>query len=437
MSVLWNVLIVLLLIVLNGFFAMSELAIVSSRRGRLKQMSDEGVRGAKIALKLSEDPGSFLSTVQIGITAIGVLAGAFSGATIADEITPYVARIPGLADAAQTLSFTGVVIVITCLSLVVGELVPKQIAINDAERTAARVARPMAVLARVGAPAVWFLRRTSNLLIRMMGLPLTRQVTVTEEEVKSLVAEATEAGVVQVAERDMIDGVLRLADRPARSIMTPRVDVIWLDPSDPPEEIRRQITESGRSRFPVSRNDVEEIEGVVYAKDLLDRMLQGMPLDLTASLRPPLYVHDGTPVLKLLELFRSSGTHMALVVDEYGSFQGIVTPTDILESIAGEFPSEEEEGEESAVRRDDGSWLLDGRIPIDQVERLLERRDLNPDDEDFHTLAGFVLWQLGHVPSVGESFVWHDLRFEVVDMDARRIDRLLVSPIDTAASGAA
>jgi putative hemolysin len=264
--------------------------------------------------------------------------------------------------------------------------------------------------------------------LRILGLPRARQVTITDEEVRTLVTEGAAAGVFEVAERDMIDGVMRLADRSVRSIITPRVDVVWLDLSDSPEDIRRTIVESGRSRFPVSRDGIDAIEGIVHAKDLLDRMLSGQPFDLAACMRKPLFVHEGTSVLKLLDLFRSSVVHMALVVDEYGSFEGIVTTTDILAAIAGEFPEDEGDAESTVVRRDDGSWLIDGGIDIDQLERLLNRRDLKSND-DYHTLAGFLLWGLGHLPEVGERFDWKNLRFEVVDMDGRRIDRVLISRI--------
>jgi putative hemolysin len=244
--------------------------------------------------------------------------------------------------------------------------------------------------------------------------------------VRTLVTEGAAAGVFEVAERDMIDGVMRLADRSVRSIITPRVDVVWLDLSHSQEDIRRTIVESGRSRFPVSRDGVDAIEGIVHAKDLLDRILSGQPFELAACMRKPLFVHEGTSVLKLLDLFRSSVVHMALVVDEYGSFEGIVTTTDILAAIAGEFPEDEGDAASTVVRRDDGSWLIDGGIDIDQLERLLNRRDLKS-NEDYHTLAGFLLWEFGHLPEVGERFDWKNLRFEVVDMDGRRIDRVLIS----------
>jgi putative hemolysin len=426
--VLFEIVIIFLLVLLNGFFAMSELAVVSSRKGRLKQMANEGSRGARAAITLVEDPGRFLPTVQIGITLIGVLAGAFSGATLAQEIEGWLADMPVLGRFAKGLGIAIVVIGITYLSLIFGELVPKRIALSDAEQVATLVSRAMVLLSRLAAPAVWFLRYSSDAVLRMLGLPTTRQVTITDEEVRALVAEGAAEGVFEPAERDMIEGVMRLADRPVRSIMTPRLDVVWLDLSDSEEDIRKSIIESVRSRFPVGRGEIDAVEGVVHAKDLLDRMMAGQPFDLTACILQPLFIHEGTPVLKLLEIFRSSTIHMALVVDEYGSFEGIVTPADILAAIAGEFLEDEAGAGSAAVRRDDGSWLIDGGTDIDQLERYLDRRDLKSND-DYHTLAGFVLWELGHLPKVGERFDWKNLRFEVVDMDGRRIDRVLISQL--------
>jgi len=427
-NVLIELLVIFILVLMNGFFAMSEMALVSSRPARLRQLAEEGSAGARAALNLAEDPGRFLPAVQIGITLIGVLAGAFSGATLAGKLAAWMRSLPALAPFADSLAIALVVLGITFLSLIVGELVPKRVALNDAERVASAVARPMILVTRLSSPLVWLLRISSEAVLRILGVPSSRQVTVTEEEVKAMVAEGAEAGVFHASERDMIDAVLRLADRPVRSIMTPRVDVEWLDPADSDEEIRRTIVDSGCSRFPVARDDIEKIEGVVHAKDLLDRALRGEPLDLVAAARQPLFVHEGTPVLKLIEMFRASPVHMALVVDEYGSFEGVVTSTDILTAIAGEFPEDEAEVEPMAVRRDDGSWLMDGRIGIDQVERLLGRRGLKTEG-DYHTLAGFVLWELGRLPHIGEHLDSNGLRFEVVDMDGRRIDRVMIGPV--------
>jgi putative hemolysin len=426
-TVVFELLVILLLVLLNGFFALSEIAIVSSRRPRLRQMAEEGHKGAKSAALLAEDPGNFLSTVQVGITLIGILAGAYSGATLAGQLDDWLATLPYVGDAADSVAIAIVVVGVTYLSLIVGELVPKRIALNNPERIAAAVARPMMLLAKLGAPAVWFLRISTEAVLRLAGLPIQRQVTVTAEEVKAMVAEGTEAGVFVEAERDMIDGVMRLADRPARAIMTPRINIVWLDPTDPPEEIRQKIEAGGHSRYPVGRS-IDAIEGVVHTKDILDRLLRGDGIDLVACMQTPLSVHESTPILRLIELFRQAPIHMAFVVDEYGTIEGIVTVADVLAAIAGEFAEGEAADEEPRiVRREDGSWLFDGMVGIEEVERLLGCSGMREEDDDFHTLAGFVLYQLGHVPRTGEHFRWRDLRFEVVDMDGRRIDKILIA----------
>lgn len=425
---IWELFIVACLILLNGFFALSELALVSARRARLQNLAGKGSRGAKVALDLTDDPTGFLSTVQFGITLIGILVGAYSGATLAEPLAAGLAGFPWLAGSAYSVALGVVVIVLTYLSLIVGELVPKRIALANAEGIAASVARPMAALARLASPFVWLMRLSTDAVLGLLRVRRTPLTTVTEEEVKTMIAEGAEAGVFHVAEREMIERVLRLADRSVRTVMTPRFDVVWLDPTDPPEEIRRRMSDSGHSRFPVARESVDEFEGVVHAKDLLDRLMRNQPFDLIACLYQPLVVHEGTPVLRLLEMFRQSAVHMAIVVDEYGGFEGVATPTDILGAIAGELPEEEATEEPDAVQREDGSWLLAGMIPIDEVERLLGRTGMQS-DEDYHTLAGFLLWQLGRVPTIGEQLDWEGLRFEIVDMDGRRIDRVLISDV--------
>ncbi len=425
----WDILVIVLLILLNGFFAMSELAVLSSRRARLEQMADENVRGARAALRLLEDPTRFLSTAQAGITLIGVFAGAYSGATLAGPLSEL---LSAFGDYAYSAALTIVVFGITYLSLLVGELVPKRIAFNNPERVASAVAPFMARLSVVGGPIVFFLRASTNALVRLLRIPDKPESSVTEEEVKRLIAEGAQTGVFHIAERDMINGVLRLADRSVKSVMTPRVDVVWLDLDDPPETIQREIAESEHSRYPAGRKALDELEGIVHTKHLLDQAARTGHFDITASLSEPLIVHEATPVLRLLEMFRENPVHMAVVVDEYGGLEGIVTPTDILTAIAGDLPEDIADLEaDEAVRRDDGSWLMDGMIGIDEAERFLERKDMRG-DEDFETLAGFVLARLGHIPQTGEHFEWNGLRFEVVDMDGRRIDRMLVAPIVSA-----
>ena len=420
----WELLVIAFLIVLNGFFAMSELAVMSSRRARLEHMAERHMRGARAALQLLEDPTRFLSTVQVGITLVGVFAGAFSGATLAEPLSRALDGV--LGSSAYPVALAAVVVGITYLSLVIGELVPKRIAIQNPERVAALVAPFMAGLSVAGAPVVWLLGISTEALVRLLRIPESREHPVTEDEVKRMIAEGTRTGVFHAAERDMIEGVLRLADRSVRSVMTPRVEVDWIDLDDPPETIREEIAQSGHSRYPAGRKGLDEIEGIVHTKHLLDQMARTGRFDVTSSLRQPLIVHEATPVLRMLEIFRENPVHMAVVVDEYGGVEGIVTPTDILIAIAGELPEDLTELEqEAAVRRDDGSLLMDGMIGIHEAERLLERKDMRG-DEDFETLAGFVLHHLGHIPQTGERFDWDGLRFEIVDMDGRRIDRVLV-----------
>lgn len=434
----WDILVIVLLIVLNGFFAMSELAVVSSRRARLEHMAEEDVRGARAALRLLEDPTRFLSTVQAGITLIGVFAGAYSGATLAGPLSE---ALPlSLGDYAYPVALAIVVVGITYFSLLVGELVPKRIAFNNPERVAAMVAPPMSWLSVAGAPIVYVLRASTDAAVKLLRIPDRPETSVTEEEVKLMIAEGARAGVFHVAERDMIDGVLRLADRSVRSVMTPRVEVIWLDLDDPPERLRREIAESEHSRYPAGRRGLDELSGIVHTKHLLDQLARTGQFDVAGSLRQPLIVHEATPVLRLLEMFRENPIHMAVVVDEYGVVEGIVTPTDILTAIAGDLPEDTADlEEEAAVRREDGSWLMDGMIGIHEAERLLERKDMRG-DEDFETLAGFVLARLARIPQTGDYFDWDGLKFEIVDMDGRRIDRILVTsmaPADAAAAGAA
>ena len=424
----WDLVVIAFLIILNGFFAMSELAVMSSRRARLEHMAGENVRGARAALRLLDEPTRFLSTVQVGITLVGVFAGAYSGATLAEPLSR---TLPAaLNPYAYPVAIAIVVVGISYLSLVIGELVPKRIAFNNPERMAVAVAPFMSRLSVAGAPIVWLLRVSTDALVRLLRIPDKPESSVTEEEVKLLIAEGAKTGVFHTAERDMIDGVLRLADRSVRSVMTPRTEVMWIDLDDPVEVIRREIAESGHSRYPAGRKGLDDLEGIVHTKHLFDQVARTGSFDINASLKSPLVVHEATHVLKLLEMFRENPVHMAVVVDEYGVLEGIVTPTDILTAIAGELPEDVADIDEpSAVRRDDGSWLIDGMLGIHEAERLLERKDMRG-DEDFETLAGFVLSRLGRIPQIGDHFEWDGLRFEIVDMDGRRIDRVLVTAME-------
>lgn len=419
---------ILLLILLNGFFAMAELAVVSAKRARLEVMEDAGNASAGLARTLAEEPERFLPTVQIGITLIGVLAGALSGATIADKLAAWIAGIPTLAPAANGLSIAIVVVIVTYLSLVLGELVPKRLALRRPEPIAAFVARPLDLLSRIGAPIVFLLRVSTEAVLRLVGAHREADPGVTEAEIRTIIEEGAERGVIEEEEREMISGVMRLADRPARALMTHRTDIVWLNIDDDPKVNLRKIVESGRSRFPVCRGSIDDVMGIVQAKDLLDWALADKAFDLRAVVKEASVIPEGADAFQVLDLLKRSPIHMALVVDEYGSLLGVVTATDVLETIVGELAGPEGPAEPEVVTREDGTWLVDGALNVDRLAELL---DLGgpPEAGEFHTVAGFVLWRLGHIPETGESFEWNGFRFEVVDMDGRRIDKVLVSPV--------
>lgn len=433
---LGELLIIALLVGLNGFFAMSELALVSSRRARLQTMADEGSRGAMRALRLLEQPTNLLSTVQIGITLIGIFAGAYGGATLAEPLAAILQQYPLFAEHAQGIAFGGVVVLITYFSLIIGELVPKRIALNHAERIASFVALPMQILARVGAPLVWLLRISTELVLRLLGVKPKPDSTVTEEEVKSMIAEGTQSGVFEPAERDLLESVLRMTDRSVRSIMIPRPDVMWLDVNDPASVILDEIKQGGHSRYPVCRGGVDDILGVVSARDLLEQQRRDGRIDLEAACQTPVFINETMPVWTVLERFQSANLHLAIVLDEHGSFEGIVTPLDILDALAGALPEGRADEEPDFTKRSDGSWLVDGRAAIDTIERHFSLPGMSKQG-DFATLAGFVLQQLGRLPEEGENFEWQGWRFEVIDLDGRRIDKVLMQKLsdDLDASG--
>lgn len=422
------VLILMALVLVNGLFAMAELAVFTSRQTRLREQAQAGSRGARAALRLLDDPTRFLSTVQFYITLIGVLAGVYSGVQFAEPLAAWLAQLEPLIPLAEyldTASYGIVVVGVTFLSLVIGELVPKRWALTNPEAIAATLARPMEILAIASKPFVWVLRGSTELVARMLGLRRSTNRGVSEEEIRSLIAEATHTGVFHVAEHQMIEGVLRLPDRTVRSIMIPRGDVVWLDAADSRETVWNTVRTSGHSRYPVCRGQLDELLGIVLTGELAEWLGDPESGELATRVRAPLVVHESTRILRLLELFRESKMHFAVIVDEHGSIEGVVTPVDILTAIAGELPEAQSEETPEAVMRDDQSWLMDGRMPIDDVERLLGAGNMRSGD-DYTTLAGFVLAQLGHLPAAGEHFRWRGLRFEVVDMDGRRIDKLLV-----------
>lgn len=423
-----EILIVLALILINGFFAMSELALVSSRPAELRRRADKGSRGARLALEMLQDPSSLLSTVQVGITLVGIVAGAYSGATLGAHVAEWLTEIaPMLAEWAHEIAMTVVVGLITYLSLVIGELVPKRLAMHHAEAIAVRVAPFMRRVAKAGGPLVALLRISTNFLLRLLGQKPYSTKQVTEEELRAVIAEGALAGIIEPAEKEMLDRVMRLADRPVGSIMTPRPDVVWLDADEPLESWRRRMAEEPHSRFPVARGSLDDMIGVLDTRRVLDKLLAGEAFDPLAAVVPAPVVHEGIRAPRILELFKQTGAPMLVVLDEYGGFEGIVTMTDFLEAVAGELPGAGGDEEPAAVRRDDGSWLLDGMIAVEEAESMLGLSGMG-EEGDFHTLAGFVLSQLAHLPQIGERFLWNGWRFEVVDMDGRRIDRVLAIP---------
>jgi putative hemolysin len=421
-------LILLALIALNGLFAMAEIAVVSSRRVRLEQLAAEGRRGARAALRLLDEPTRFLSVVQVGITLIGVLAGVYSGATFAGPLGEWLARWPLIAPWAGIGAYVVVVVGVTYLSIVIGELVPKRWALGHPERIAELLAPLLEAVAWLAAPLVWLLQGSTDLLVRLTGLARAARSAVTEDDIRALIAEGTREGVFEQEEHRMIEGVLRLADRNLRSVMVPRGELSWLEIEDSPEALWQAVQASGHSRYLVCRGELDELVGVLHTVDLLDWLHSEQRGELAQRVTAPFIVPETTTILRLLELFREAAVHLAVVVDEHGSIEGIVTPTDVLGAIAGELPESAGLDRPEAVQREDASWLLDGRLGIHEVERLLERRDLASGD-DYTTVAGFVLAQLGRLPATAESFIWKDLRFEVVDMDGQRIDKLLVQQV--------
>jgi len=435
MQLALEIAVIVLLVVLNGAFAMSELAVVSARRARLLALEDRGSAGATAALALAEDPQRFLPTVQVGITLVGILAGVFGGARLAGPLGRLLAEVPGLATVASELAFALVVIAITYLNLILGELVPKQVALRDPERIAVLVARPLSVLARVGAPAVWLLGWSTGLILRLLGAHRPVDQAVTEEEVKAVVAEGEETGALEREERHMIERVLRLADKPVRALMTPRNDVAWLDRAAPPEALAEALKASDVNRLVVADGRIDNVVGVVAAKDLLDQALEGAPLSLQRALRQPIVLPDNLPALDALERLRQDPLGLALVLDEYGSFEGVVTASDLLEAIVGELgPPGRPEEPGRAVERSDGSLLLDGMMPSDELRAQLELPPL-PSAGTYHTVAGLMLALLQRVPREGDRIVWSGWRFEIVDMDGRRVDKVLARREEAAGAG--
>ena len=425
MAIAAEILFILLLILLNGAFSLSELALVSANRARLAVLERKGVPGAARARVLSEDPQRFLPTVQVGITVVAILSGVFGGANLAGHLTPLLAGLPLVGAFAGSLALAITVVLITFFTLVLGELVPKQLALRRPERVAAYVARPLAIAARVVAPFVWVLGKSSALVMYLIGAHAEDAQTVTEEELKALLAEGEETGVLESEERDMIMRVLRLADKPVRAIMTPRTELAWIDRTDPPKEIAAALKSAPHSRFVVCDGSIDNVVGIVQAKDLLDRLLGGGELSIGAALRQPIIVPDTVTALDALERLKSDPMGLALVMDEYGSFEGLVTAADMLEAIVGD-PTDAATQPVDGGAEGETTLVMDGMMPVDELKARLMLPDL-PAEGSYHTLAGLVLALLRRVPRTGDRIVFAGWRFEVLAMDGRRVDKVQAS----------
>jgi putative hemolysin len=424
-NVTFQIAVILLLVLVNGFFALAEIAVVSARRVRLQQMAGTGNRGAEAALALAKSPQRFLSTVQVGITLVGIFAGAYGGARLAEPLAAFLRQLSWLAPYASGISLFVVVGLITFLSVVIGELVPKRIALGSAESIAARVARPMQALSRLAAPLVRLLSLATEGMLRLLGVQASSEAEVSEEEIRVLVEQSARAGIIEDAEREMVESVFRLNDRPLEAMMTPRPEIVWLDMNAPAAENRRKIEEGPFSRYPVCDGSLDNVLGVVRAKDLLGACLEGRPFDLRAAMLEPLYFPGSMRTLRALEPFKQSGHHMALVVDEYGGIDGLVTLINILEAIVGDIPTEEEMEAPPVVQRDDGSWLVDGLLTLDEFEALFPIRSF-PEEGSYQTIGGFMVFMVGQIPQAGDVVEWRGYRFEVMDMDGYRVDKVLL-----------
>ncbi|MEI7445685.1 MAG: hemolysin family protein [Burkholderiales bacterium] len=423
-----DVLLLLLLILLNAVFAMSEMAVVSSRKARLQRMADDGFPGAKSAMALNEEPSAFLSTIQVGITTIGILSGVVGEGLLASSIAAWLSQFEWIAPYAKGFSVAVVVLFITYLSVVIGELVPKRLALLAPERIASVVARPMVWLAGISRPLVLLLSSSSNLILRLLGARGTDEPPVTDDEIKVLMEQGAEAGVFHESEQAIVSNVLRLDDQRIGAIMTPRMDIYAIDLEDGDEAVRGRIADSPHSRVVVCRGGLEHILGVLRTGDLLKAVLQGAPLDVEKQLSPALFVPETISTTQLLESFRRERVQFALIVDEYGDLQGLVSLTDVLTSIVGDLPEQDDAGDTDVVRREDGSWLVDGSVGIERLEQVLGLDELSAEDErGFHTVGGFAMHRLGRIPTVADHFEAAGFRFEVVDMDRNRVDKVLVA----------
>jgi putative hemolysin len=429
MNITTEIVIILAIILVNAIFVLSEMAVASSRKARLQERVNDGDRRASTALKLIEEPNLFLAAVQIGITLVGVLLGAVGGARFAGPLSRILASAPALAPYADSLALGLVVIAITFVSIVLGELVPKRIALHNPERIASTLAGPMLIVSALFRPFVWLLGRITDFVLKLIGIQPGKEPPVTEEEIQLLIDQGTQAGVFEEAEHDMVEGVFSLADQRVYSLMTPRPDIVWMDVEDSVEEIRAKLEQSNFSRFPVRQGSLDAIIGIVKARDLLVQSLNNEPIVLKNLLKPAFFVPETMYASKALEILKEKGTDMLLVIDEFGALQGLLTINDILEEIVGAMELEEPQ----ATQRQDGSWLLDGMLEVDEFKEIFDLPML-PHEDEYETLSGFVMMTLGRLPQPTDRFEWQGLKFEVVDMDGRRVDKVLVTTLPQRAS---
>lgn len=424
---------IFILLLLNGFFALSEIAIVSASKPLLRQLAKEGNKKAQVALDLGENSGKFLSTVQVGITLVGILAGAYGGATLAEKLTPILNEFAFIAPHGESVSVFLIVALITYFSVVIGELVPKQFALSRPEKLALFVARPMAILSKSCSPIVYILEKSGEILLKIMGVSGSSEGQVTEAEVKAILGEGVESGVIEKSEHEVLQRVIRLGDRDVKSIMTHRRDVAFIDINDSLDEIRAKIKAAGHSRYPVTDGNPDKVVGIIQAKDLLDTTLFSQDFKIRDHVKEVRILTDNSSCLKAMDVFKKSNLHIVVVVDEYGGTEGIVSTSDILEAIIGILPSNYDDGQTALiVQRKDGSWLVDGRTPIDEIHLMIGLEEIKGDN-NFETIAGFLLYRLAHQPQEGEIYEEYGYRFEVADMDERRVDKIIISRISSAA----
>jgi putative hemolysin len=424
MNITTEIIIILAIILVNAVFVLSEISVASSRKARLQQRVSEGDRRANTVLQLIENPTVFLSTVQIGITMMEVFVGAVGGALLIAPVRALLATVPALTPYADWLTVVLVVVGITFVTIVLGELVPRRIALHDPERIAGVLAGPITFVSILFKPFVWLLGKITDFLVKLLGIQPGTERPVTEEEIQLLIDQGTQAGVFEEAEHDMVEGVFSLADQRVYSLMTPRPDIVWLDVADSIEDIRQKLEQSNFSRFPVRQGSLDAIVGIVKARDLLVQSLNNEPIILKNLLKPAFFVPETMFASRALEVLKEKGTDMLLVIDEFGALQGLLTINDILEEIVGEMEIEEPQ----ATQRQDGSWLLDGMLEVDEFKEIFHL-PLLPHEDEYETLSGFVMVSLGRVPQPADRFEWHGLNFEVMDMDGRRVDKVLVTTL--------